>query len=168
MTLGSVIANGTELVLTVGKDGTNAIPVGAVCIRDGASSPKSYKLCPATTLQVGPFVVCVNKAAAIADRTFAAAFPGTLVVVKAQGAIDVGAEVQNSATVAGSVMAWVATTQTASYVQADVIAGINDMRRIVGRYIGHENEMVGASATSPGPASAAADGDNIVIRLGGN
>lgn len=167
MTLGSVIANGTELVLTVGKDGTNAIPLGAVCIRDTASSPKSYKLCPATTLQTGPFVVCVNKAAAIADRTFAAAFPGTLVVVKAQGAIEVGTEVQNSATVAGSVMAFAQSTATTP-TGAECNAIRDDRLRVVGRYIAHENEMVGSSSTSPGPASAAADGDNIVIRLGGN
>jgi hypothetical protein len=162
MTLGSVIANGTELVLTVGKDGTNAIPLGAVCIRDTASTPKSYKLCPATTLQTGPFVVCVNKAAAAADRAFAGAFPGTLVVVKAQGVIEIGTEVQNSATVAGAVMAFAQSTATTP-TGAEVNAVRDDRLRVVGRYIGHEDEMTGAKT-----ATAAADTDNIVIRLGGN
>lgn len=162
MTLGAVIADGNQKVLTVAKDGTNAISVGALCIRDTAPTPKGYKQCPATTLQVAPFVVCVNKAAAIADRTFAAAFPGTMVVMKAQGAIQVGAEVQNSATVSGAVMAYVPTTQTGSYVQADVTAGTNDFHRVVGRYIAHENEMTGAL-----PGTDAADTDLVVIVLGG-
>src|SRR6266496_2766728 len=162
MTLGAVIADGNQKVLTVAKDGTNAISLGALCIRDTASTPKGYKQCPATTLQTGPFVVCVNRAAAIADRTFAAAFPGTMVVVKAQGAIQVGAEVQNSATVSGAVAAFAATTQTGAYVQADVQAGTADFHRIVGRYIAHENEMTGAA-----PATDAADTDNIVIVIGG-
>ncbi len=162
MTLGAVIADGNQKVLTVAKDGTNAISLGALCIRDTAPTPKGYKQCPATTLQLGPFVVCVNKAAAIADRTFAAAFPGTMVVVKAQGAIQVGAEVQNSATVSGAVMAFAQTTTTGTYSSAEEAAVRDDRLRVVGRYIAHENEMTGAA-----PATDAADTDNIVIVLGG-
>jgi hypothetical protein len=161
MTLGSVIADGNQKVLTVGKDGTNPISVGALCIRDTAASPKGYKQCPATTLQVGPFVVCVNKAAVAADRTFAAAFPGTTVVMKAQGAIQVGAEVQNSATVSGAVMAF-AGSAVATPTAAEVLAVQADRLRVVGRYLGHENEMTGGA-----PATDAADTDLVVIRLGG-
>jgi hypothetical protein len=161
MTLGSVIADGSQKVLTVGKDGTNPIAVGAVCIRDTAASPKGYKQCPATTLQLGPFVVCVNRAAVAADRAFSAAFPGTSVVVKAQGAIAVGAEVQNSATVSGAVMAFAGTT-AATPTAAEVNAVRDDRLRVVGRYIAHEDEMTGAKT-----ATDAADGENIVIRLGG-
>jgi hypothetical protein len=143
MTLGSV-QPGAE-VWTVGKDATNPISIGAVCVPDTATTPDSYKIAPAADGQAGPFVVCVNKAAAATDTAFAAAFPGSFVTVKAQGAIEVAKPVYTSATVAGSVSA---------------TAGTN---AVVGRYIGHENEITGKT-----PATAAADGEtNIVIRLGG-
>lgn len=93
MTLGSV-QPGAE-VWSVGKDGTNAISIGAVCVRDTATSPDSYKLAPAG-VNTGPFGVCVNKAAAAADTAFAMAFPDSLVTVKAQGVIEVGAPVYSS------------------------------------------------------------------------
>jgi hypothetical protein len=142
MTLGSV-QPGAE-VWTVGKDGTNPISIGALCVRDTATTPDSYKIAPAAAGGTGPFVVCVNKAAAAADTAFAAAFPNSFVTVKAQGAIEPGSAVYASATVAGSVAG----------------AGTGD---IAGRYIGHENEITGKI-----PATAAADGEtNIVIRLGG-
>lgn len=166
MTLGSVFADGHAVVLTVGKDGTNPITAGSVCVRDTASTPKSYKQAPASAGNLGPFVVCVNRDAAATDRAFAAAFPGSLVTVKAQGAIDIGQEVQCSSSVSGAVAAFALTTLTGAYVQADQIAAQNDRLRVVGRYIGHENEMQGAGTTGPG--SAAADGDLIVIRIGGN
>lgn len=143
MTLGSV-QPGAE-VWTVGKDGTNAIPLGAVCVPDTATTPDSYKLAPAADGQTGPYVVCVNRAAAAADTAFSAAFPGSFVTVKGQGVIEVGKPVYTSATVAGSISATVGTNA------------------VVGRYIGHENEITGKV-----PATAAADGEtNLVIRLGG-
>lgn len=161
MTLGSALPGAT--VITVGKDGTNAISVGAVCVPDTATAPDSYKIAPASAGVAGPFGVCVNRAAATTDTAFAMAMPGSLVVVKAQGVIEVGKEVQCSASVAGAVAAYAATAQTGSYVQADVTAGTNDFHRIVGRYIAHEAEMTGKT-----PATAAADGEtNIVISLGG-
>jgi hypothetical protein len=163
MTLGSVFANGSQIVLTVGKDAVNAIPKGSVCIVDTSTTPFSYKLAPASAGNKGPFVVCVNKDALAADTAFAAAFPGTLVAVKAQGAIPVGSEVQASATAAGSVAAFVASTVGATFAQAEVQAAQADRLRVVGRYIGHENEMAGNA-----PATPAADGDSIVIRIGGN
>lgn len=143
MTLGSVFAGDTQLVLTVGKDAVTPIPVGAVCVRDTGITPNGYKAAAAAAGVTGPFVVCVNKAATAADTAFAAAFPGTLVTVKAQGVIQPGAEVYASASVAGAVAA----------------AGTGDK---CGRYIAHESEMTGKV-----PATAAADGDPIVIRIGG-
>jgi hypothetical protein len=141
LTLGSV-QPGAQ-VWSVGKDATNAITIGAVCVRDTATSPDSYKIATAG-VNTGPFVVCVNKAAAATDTSFAAAFPGSFVTVKAQGAIEVGAPVYTSTTVAGSVSA------TAS---GDV----------VGRYMGHETELTGKT-----PGTAAADAEtNIVIFIGG-
>ena len=143
MTLGSV-QPGAE-VWTVGKDGTNPISLGALCVRDTATTPDSYKIAPAAAGALGPFVVCVNKAAAATDTAFSAAFPGSFVTVKGQGAIEVGSEVFASATVAGSVAG----------------AGTGDP---CGRYMGHENELTGKT-----PGTAAADGEtNLIIRLGGD
>ena len=143
MTLGSV-QPGAE-VWTVGKDGTNAIPIGALCVPDTATTPDSYKLAPASAGVLGPFGVCVNKPAAAADTAFAMAFPNSIVTVKAQGAIEPGALVYPSSTVAGSVSATAGT------------------QGIAGRYLGHENELTGKA-----PGTAAADGEtNVVIRLGG-
>lgn len=144
MTLGSVFANNVMTVLTVAKDGVNPIAVGAVCVRDTAITPQGYKTAPAAAGDLGPFVVCVNRAASASDTAFAAAFPGTLVTVKGQGAIQVGAPVFASATVAGSVAG----------------AGTGDA---CGRYIGHESEMTGKV-----PGTPAVDGEtNLVIRIGG-
>lgn len=143
MTLGSV-QPGHQQVWTVGKDGTNPISVGALCVRDTATAPDSYKIAPAAAGNTGPFCVCVNRAAAAADTAFAAAFPSSMVTVKGQGVIEVGAPVYSSATVAGAVAA----------------AGTGD---ICGRYMGHETELTGKV-----PGTAAADGEtNLVIRLGG-
>lgn len=142
MTLGSV-QPGDQRVLTVGKDATNPIPLGALCVRDTVVSPNAYKVAPAAAGGTGPFVACVNKAAAASDTAFAAAFPGTMVTMKAQGVIAPGSDVFASATVAGSVAG----------------AGTGDK---AGRYIGHENEWTGKV-----PGTAAADGDLVVILLGG-
>jgi hypothetical protein len=107
-------------------------------------------LAPAAAGILGPFCVCVNKAAAAADTAFAAAFPNSFVTVKAQGAIEPGALVYPSSTVAGSVSASAGT------------------QGICGRYIGHENEITGKLLGGGSGATAAADGEtNVVIRLGG-
>lgn len=139
-----MFANDSQTVITVAKDAVNPIAVGSICVRDTAITPQGYKQAPAAAGATGPFVVCVNKAASAAETAFAAAFPGTLVTVKAQGAIQVGAEVYASATVAGAVAA----------------AGTGDK---CGRYMGHEGELTGKL-----PGTAAADGEtNCIIRLGG-
>ena len=164
MTLGSMQPGAGHGVITVGKDSSNAISVGAVVVPDTATAPDSYKIAPAAASVTGPFGVCVNRAAAAADTSFAMALPGSLVSVKAQGVIEVGKEVQCSATVAGSVMAFVAATVGGTYAQAEVIAAQTDRLRVVGRYICHDNglEMQGKT-----PATAAADTDTIIILLGG-
>lgn len=144
MTLGSV-QPGHQQVWSVAKDAVNAIPAGSLCIPDTGITPNGYKISTAGAGVLGPFVVCVNKAAAAADTAFAAAFPGTMVTVKAQGVIQPGAIVYPSATVAGSVSATAGTQNPC------------------GRYMGHESELTGKT-----PGTAAADGEtNIVIRLGG-
>lgn len=142
MTLGSV-QPGHQTVLSVAKDAVNPINVGDLCVRDTGITPNGYKRAPAAAGGLGPFAVCVNKNALAADTAFSAAFPGTFVTVKAQGVIAPGAPVYASATVAGAVAA----------------AGTGD---IAGRYLGHENELTGKI-----PGTSAADGDLIVIRIGG-
>jgi len=142
MTLGSV-QPGHQTVLSVAKDAVNPINAGDVCIRDTGITPNGYKKATAAAGVTGPFVVCVNKNAAAADTAFSAAFPGTFVTVKAQGVIAPGSPVYASASAAGQVAA----------------AGTGD---IVGRYLGHENELTGKI-----PGTSAADGDLIVIRIGG-
>lgn len=142
MTLGS-LQPGHQSVITVGKDGTNPINAGDLCVRDTVVSPNGYKKAPAAAGGTGPFVVCVNRNAAASDTAFAAAMPGSFVTVKAQGVINPGSPVYASATVAGAVAG----------------AGTGD---IAGRAIGHENEMTGKA-----PGTPAADGDLYVIRLGG-
>jgi len=143
MTLGSV-QPGHQTVITVAKDATNPISIGALCVRDTVVSPNGYKIAPAAAGGTGPFAVCVNKAAAASETAFAAALPGTFVTVKGQGVIPPGSPIYASATVAGSVAA----------------AGTGD---VAGRYIGHENEITGKL-----PGTSSADGEtNLVIRLGG-
>ncbi|HSW92013.1 MAG TPA: hypothetical protein VLG09_05190 [Candidatus Saccharimonadales bacterium] len=144
MPLGSVFANNSQTVLSVGKDAVNPIAVGALCVRDTATAPDSWKQAPAAAGNVGPFVVCVNRAAASSDTAFSAALPGTMCTVKGQGVIEVGAEIYSSASVSGAVAA----------------AGTGDK---CGRYLGHENELTGKI-----PGTASADGETtLVIRLGG-
>lgn len=162
MTLGSVFAGERMKVLTVAKDAVNAITKGSVCVPDTSITPNGYKKAPAAASVPGPFVICVNRDAAASDTAFAAAFPGTMVTVTAQGAIQPGKEVQASASVAGAVTVFVAST-VATPTAAEVIAAQTDRLRVVGRYIGHEAELDGKT-----PATAAADGEtNIVIVIGG-
>lgn len=142
MTLGS-LQPGHQTVLTVGKDAINPISAGDLCVRDTVVTPNGYKRAPAAAGGTGPFVVCVNRNALASETAFAAAFPGSFVTVKAQGAINPGSPVYASASVAGAVAA----------------AGTGD---IAGRYLGHESEMNGKV-----PGTPAADGDLIVIRIGG-
>ena len=144
MTLGSV-QPGSGNVISVGKDATNPISIGALVVPDTATTPDSYKISPAAAGVLGPFGVCVNKAAAATDTSFAMALPGTLCTVKGQGAIEPGAIIYPSSTVAGSVSAAAGT------------------QGVAGRYIGHENEITGKA-----PGTASIDGEtNLVIRLGG-
>ena len=163
MTLGSVFPDANMKVLTVGKSTSAAITKGAVCVVDTATAPDSYKIAPASAGNLGPFVVCVNKDAAAADASFSAAFPGTMVTVTAQGAFEVGKEVQCSSSVAGAVTVFAGSTVSATPTQAEVQNIRDDRLRVVGRYIGHEAEMDGKT-----PATAAADGEtNVVIIIGG-
>ena len=164
MTLGSLQPGAGHGVITVGKDAVNAISVGAVVVPDTSTAPDAYKIAPASATVLGPFGVCVNKAAAAADTAFAMALPGSLVAVKAQGAIEVGKEVQCSASVAGSVAVFAQSTISASPTQPEVQNARDDRLRVVGRYICHDT---GVEMSGKTPATAAADGDTIIILLGG-
>ena len=161
MTLGS-LQPGNQKVWSVGKAINAAISVGAVCVPDTGTNPDSYKIAPASAGNTGPFVVCVNKAAATTDPSFAAAFPGSVVTVKADGAIEPGMEVQCSSATAGEVVVFAASDVTSSPTETTIETALKDRQRVVGRYLGHENELTGKV-----PATAAADGDLIVINLGG-
>lgn len=162
MTLGSVQPANMR-VLTVGKNNSAAIKAGDVCCPDTATNPDSYKTAPASAGVTGPFVVCVNKDVATTTTSFAAAFPGSMVTVTADGAIEPGTEVECSSSTAGQVVAFTPTTVGTTFVQANVAAAQSDRLRVVGRYIGHEDEITGKT-----PATAAADGEaDVVIIIGG-
>ena len=163
MTLGSV-QPGMGRVLTVKKNATDAIAAGSVCVIDTALTADGWKIAPASAGNKGPFVVAVNKDAAATDAKFAAAFPGTAVTVTADGAIEPGAEVQCSSSTAGQIVVFAGSSVASTPTQADVQNVQGDRLRVVGRYLGHEDELTGGS-----PATAAADGESdCVIVIGGN
>ena len=98
----------------------------------------------ATTDLVGPWAVA-TKAAATADTTVQLV-KNAIVYLKAEGNITVNALVQPSATTAGSVMAYTgsslnSTTPTGTQINTAAV----DFQRVVGIYLGHENEGDGVT-----------------------
>ncbi len=144
------------VLLQASKGTSAAIVKGNVC---AVTTGKWNKA--ATTDTTGPFAVA-TKAAATADTTCQLIFRG-IVYVKAEGAITVNALVQPSTTTAGAVMAYTASSvNSTTPTGTQVIAGASDFKRVVGIYLGHENE--GDGATIP---TDAVDTDDIRILLAG-
>jgi hypothetical protein len=114
-----------------------------------------------TTDKVGPFAVA-TKAAATAATT-GQFVKRAIVYVKAEGNITVNTLVQLSATTAGAVMAFTASTlNTTVPTGTQINDAALDFRRVVGIYLGHENE--GDGATIP---TDAVDTDTIRILMTG-
>jgi hypothetical protein len=130
---------------------------GNVCVLSSGDWVKAT----AAAGHTGPFAVA-TKTSTAADTTNQYIVRG-IVYVLAEGAITVNNLVQCSATTAGSVMAYAASTiASTTPTGTQVIAGAADFSRVVGIYLGHENE--GDGFTVP---TDAADGDTIRILLGG-
>ena len=115
----------------------------------------------ATTDLTGPWAVA-TKAAATAATTVQLV-KRAIVYVIAEGAITANTLVQPSATTAGAVMAYTgsplnSTTPTGT----QVVTAAVDFQRVVGIYLGHENEGDGTTI-----ATDAADGDTIRILMTG-
>ena len=143
-------------VVAQSSKGTSAAIVkGNVC---SITSGKWNKAAASAGL-AGPFAVA-TKAAASAATTCQLIFKG-IVMVKAEGNITVNALVQPSATTAGAVSAYTASTiYSTTPTGTQVIAGSADFTRVVGIYLGHDNE--GDGSTIP---TDAVDTDDIRILL---
>jgi hypothetical protein len=145
------------VVLQFSKGTSAAIVKGNVC----TVTTGKYNKAAATANLVGPFVVA-TKAAATADTTFQGIIQG-IVYVKGEGAITVNAPVATSGTTAGAVAAYTASAQnTTTPTGTQNITAAADFQRVVGIYLGHENE--GDGQTIP---TDAADGDTVRIFLVG-
>ena len=113
----------------------------------------------ATTDTTGPFCVA-TKAAAATDTTCQAIFQG-IVMMKAEGNITVNALVQPSTTTAGAVMAYAASSiNSTTPTGTQTIAGASDFKRVVGIYLGHDNENDGSTIPTD-----AVDTDDIRVLL---
>jgi hypothetical protein len=98
----------------------------------------------ATTDKIGPFAVA-TKAAATADTTVQLV-KRAIVYVKAEGNITVNGLVQLSATTAGSVMAYTGSPlNTTNPTGTQLNDAALDFQRVVGIYLGHENEGDGST-----------------------
>ncbi len=145
------------IVIQASKGTSAAIVKGNVCTVTTGKINKAA----ATANLVGPFIVA-TKAAATADTTFQGIIQG-IVYVKAEGAITVNGLVATSGTTAGAVAAYTASSQnTTTPTGTQNITAAADFQRVVGIYLGHENE--GDGNTIP---TDAADADTIRILLAG-
>ena len=143
-------------VLIQSSKGTSAAIVkGNVCTITSGKFNKAA----ATANLVGPFLVA-TKAAATSDTTVQGIIKG-IVYVKAEGNITANALVATSGTTAGAVAAYTASTQnTTTPTGTQNINAAADFQRVVGIYLGHENE--GDGQTIP---TDAVDTDDIRILL---
>ena len=159
-------------MVTTGRTAGDYEPQGAILIQSSKGTSAAIvkgNVCTVTTGKfnkaaatanlVGPFIVA-TKAAATADTTFQGIIQG-IVYVKAEGAITVNALVATSGTTAGAVAAYTASAQnTTTPTGTQNITAAADFQRVVGIYLGHENE--GDGYTIP---TDAIDTDTIRILL---
>ena len=130
---------------------------GNVCVVSSGDWVKAT----AAAGHTAPFAVA-TKTSTATDTTNQYIVKG-IVYVKAEGAITIHSLVQCSASTAGAVAAYAASTiNSTTPTGTQVIAGATDFSRVVGIYLGHENE--GDGATIP---TDAVDGDTGRILLAG-
>jgi hypothetical protein len=143
--------------LMLRENKNNAIvTIGQVCDTD---SNGLWRVCPTTGFS-GPYGVA-TKSKLAADADLSILTEGTI-VVRADGAIKPGKYVSPSGTTTGEVIAYVPATIGGTPGQSDVQAARDDWKSVIGRYVGKPGEV------GPGElATDAADGDLIIIRLGG-
>jgi hypothetical protein len=145
------------IVIQASKGTSAAIVKGNVC----TVTTGKFNKAAATANLVGPFIVA-TKAAATADTTFQGIVQG-IVYVKAEGNITVNALVATSGSTAGAVAAYTASAQnTTTPTGTQNITAAADFQRVIGIYLGHENE--GDGSTIP---TDAVDTDDIRILLAG-
>jgi len=144
-----------SIVIQASKGTSAAIVKGNVC----TVTTGKFNKAAATANLVKPFLVA-TKAAATADTTVQGIMQG-IVYVKGEGAITVNALVATSGTTAGAVAAYTASAQnTTTPTGTQNITAAADFQRVIGIYLGHENE--GDGYTIP---TDAVDGDTIRILM---
>jgi len=157
-------------MVTTGRTAGDYEPQGAILIQSSKGTSAAivkgnvctitsgkYNKAAATANLVRPFLVA-TKAAATADTTVQGIIHG-IVYVKAEGAITVNALVATSGTTAGAVAAYTASAQnTTTPTGTQNITAAADFQRVIGIYLGHENE--GDGQTIP---TDAVDTDDIRI-----
>jgi hypothetical protein len=134
---------GTPGTTNMAKATGIAITRGDICNVNPGTTPDSLQTCP--TSGTGPFYWC-EQTAAIGTTGVSVRYDGE-VTVKCDGAIEPNSIVVSGATTAGRVQAIAGTPEAAN--------------RHVGIYLRHPGEASGAA----NPATAAANGDVIVILL---
>lgn len=108
--------------------------------------------------ELGPFAVCA--AAAASGDTKVLVVTSGRVFVTADGTIEPGDLVESSSSTAGQVVTYAESSIAATPTQANVQAAMREWRTVIGRYIGHVDELNGSTAPTD-----AADGDIICIEL---
>lgn len=148
---------GTNYIIYAERKNNAAIAKGDVLDLD---STGKWREAP-TSGTSAPFGVAIKSRLA-ADGEVPVLTDG-IVIVRADGAIKTGKYVMPSATTAGEVIEYVATTIAGTPGQSDVQGARDDWKKVVGRYIGHPGEV------GPGTddrVTDAADGDLIIIQIG--
>lgn len=123
------------------KATTALITKGDVCAYGTAGD--AGKVLTASTSATAPFVACAETKPLNASPSNASIYENGLILLKAQGAIEVGKYVMRSASVAGRVSQYDGSGE----------------EKVVGRYLRHEGE-------DSGDQTNAADGDIIVVDFG--
>lgn len=146
---------GNDYIVYTETKGATIIAKGAVCDRAAGGE---WRTCP-TSGGTAPFGVAVKSKTA-AELDLPILTEGT-VIVRADGAIKKGAYVIPSATTAGEVIEYAASSAGGTPSQSDVNNAGANWRSVVGRYIGKPGQI------GPGELPTdAVDGDLITIRLG--
>lgn len=139
------------LLLTMDNNAT-AITKGKLLKADTTNG--GVVLTTADASEEGPWYVAAETVTSTGQNV--ACVAGGTVWVTADGAIKVGNLVQAASATAGEVIAYVETAAS------DADSALQH-KRVVGRYLGHENEIARRAV-----ATDAADGDIIAILMGGN
>ena len=128
---------------------------GNVCVLSSGDWVKAT----AAAGHTGPFAVATKTSTA--SDTINQYIVKGIVYVKAEGAITIHNLVCCSSSTAGAVAAYTASTiNSTTPTGTQVIAGAADFQRVVGIYLGHENEGDGFTV-----GTDAVDGDTIRILL---